>query len=117
MNLSLLVVLHHSKKVYSYEPVPKSLSPQEAFHILGAQGNVWTEYMETPEYVEYMILPRMAALSEVNWSSNKDWNYFKENTETTFLFIIVWVIIIVIIPSKEKKILNFNRQIKIVYHE
>jgi len=72
------------EKVYSYEPVPKSLSPQEAFHILGAQGNVWTEYMETPEYVEYMILPRMAALSEVNWSSNKDWELFLRRIQKHF---------------------------------
>ncbi|NQU35221.1 MAG: beta-N-acetylhexosaminidase [Bacteroidetes bacterium] len=44
------------EKVYSYEPVADSLTSEEANHIMGAQGNVWTEYMETPEYVEYMVL-------------------------------------------------------------
>ncbi len=56
-------------KVYAYDPVPKdSLTPAQASHILGAQGNVWTEYMATPQHVEYMVLPRMLALSEVDWS-------------------------------------------------
>ena len=73
------------EKVYSYEPIPESLSTKEALHILGAQGNVWTEYMKTPDYVEYMILPRMAALSEVNWSSNKDWKLFSKRIQEHFI--------------------------------
>ncbi len=56
------------KKVYNYEPVPEELSKEKAKHILGAQGNVWTEYIESPEQVEYMAMPRMCALSEVLWS-------------------------------------------------
>jgi hexosaminidase len=56
------------EKVYSYEPVPEGLSPAEARHILGAQGNVWTEYITTTDHVEYMVLPRLLALSEVVWS-------------------------------------------------
>ncbi len=56
------------EKVYAYDPVPDSLTPEEAHHILGAQGNVWAEYMATPDYVEYMVLPRMLALSEVDWT-------------------------------------------------
>ena len=62
-------------KVYAYDPVPAELKPVEARHILGAQGNVWTEYMSTTEYVEYMVLPRMLALSEVVWSpaGMRDW--------------------------------------------
>ncbi|RQW04230.1 MAG: beta-N-acetylhexosaminidase, partial [Calditrichaeota bacterium] len=56
------------KKVYAYEPVPDELSEDEAEHILGTQGNVWTEYMLTGSHVEYMALPRMTALSEVQWS-------------------------------------------------
>jgi hexosaminidase len=56
------------EKVYAYEPVPDSLTPDQARHVLGAQGNVWTEYMATPAHVEYMVLPRMLALSEVDWS-------------------------------------------------
>ena len=56
------------KKVYSYEPVPEELSADQQRHILGAQGNVWTEYIPTPARAEYMALPRMIALSEVVWS-------------------------------------------------
>jgi hexosaminidase len=65
-------------KVYAFEPVPDSLTPAEATHVLGAQGNVWTEYIATPEYVEYMALPRMLALSEVVWSprERRDWSDF-----------------------------------------
>ncbi|HMG15573.1 MAG TPA: family 20 glycosylhydrolase [Saprospiraceae bacterium] len=56
-------------KVYSYEPVPEELNEEQAKHILGAQGNVWTEYIGTPDHVEYMALPRMCALAEVDWSA------------------------------------------------
>lgn len=56
------------QKVYSYEPVPAELNAEEAKYILGAQGNVWTEYILTPEQVEYMAVPRMPALAEVLWS-------------------------------------------------
>lgn len=56
------------EKVYAFEPVPRELGPREARHILGAQGNVWTEYMATWDHVEYMVLPRMLALAEVLWS-------------------------------------------------
>jgi hexosaminidase len=55
--------------VYSYEPVPPQLEPQFASHILGAQGQLWTEYMEGPKNVEYMAFPRLSALSEVLWTS------------------------------------------------
>ena len=57
------------EKVYAFEPVPASLSASEAKHILGAQGNVWTEYMNNESKVEYMVLPRIAALAEVLWST------------------------------------------------
>ncbi len=67
------------EKVYSYDPIPKELSAQQAKHILGAQGNVWTEYMGNAAKVEYMIFPRMSALSEVLWSpaAKKDWKDFE----------------------------------------
>jgi len=67
------------KKAYSYEPVPSSLTEDEAKYIMGAQGNVWTEYMKTPEQVEYMVYPRAAALAEVLWSpkGTKDFDNFK----------------------------------------
>jgi len=67
-------------KVYSYEPVPKELNAEDAKYVLGAQGNVWTEYMNNPRKVEYMLFPRLAALSEVLWSpkEKKDWNDFEK---------------------------------------
>ncbi|WOD42688.1 beta-N-acetylhexosaminidase [Hwangdonia lutea] len=70
--------------VYAYEPTPKELSTDEHQYILGAQGNVWTEYMKTTDYVEYMILPRMSALSEVVWSSkeHRDWDDFSARLKT-----------------------------------
>lgn len=55
-------------KVYNYEPVPKVLTAEEAKYVLGAQGNVWSEFMPTNDLVEYRVLPRMTALSEVLWS-------------------------------------------------
>ncbi|MBT8478809.1 MAG: family 20 glycosylhydrolase, partial [Gemmatimonadetes bacterium] len=66
--------------VYSYEPIPEELTPEEGRRVLGAQGNVWTEYMKTPEHVEYMAYPRALALSELTWSprSARDWADFSE---------------------------------------
>jgi hexosaminidase len=55
-------------KVYSYDPVPKELTSEERKYILGVQGNVWTEYISTREHLEYMVFPRLFALSEVAWS-------------------------------------------------
>ena len=71
------------QKVYSYEPTPEILSETEASYILGAQGNVWTEYMPTFEHVEYMILPRMTALSEVLWSEKegRNWEDFQKRLQ------------------------------------
>jgi hexosaminidase len=61
-------------KIYGYDPVPEILNEQEAGHILGVQGNVWTEYMTTPQQVEYMVFPRIAALAEIAWTSPSDKN-------------------------------------------
>lgn len=61
--------------VYSYEPVPHALSAEEAKYIIGVQANLWTEYIPTFRQVEYMELPRMAALSEVQWCSPEQKNY------------------------------------------
>ena len=63
------------EKVYSYEPVASELNSEQANYILGAQANVWTEYLSTNDQIEYMIFPRMLALSEVVWSqkAKKDW--------------------------------------------
>lgn len=62
-------------KVYSYNPMPSSLTPDEAKHILGVQGNLWTEYMKTPAHVEYMAFPRGAAVAEIGWSPEAKRNY------------------------------------------
>ena len=56
------------KKVYGFNPIPTSLNTEEAKFIIGAQGNVWTEYIPTPQQVEYMLFPRILALSEVLWN-------------------------------------------------
>ncbi|MGH7713200.1 MAG: beta-N-acetylhexosaminidase [Gemmatimonadaceae bacterium] len=57
--------------VYVFEPIPPDLSPEEARHVLGAQAQHWTEYMKTSQQVEYMAFPRLAALSEVVWTSSE----------------------------------------------
>lgn len=74
------------KRVYDYEPLPNELSEAEAKYVLGAQANLWTEYVSTPKQVEYMVLPRMLALSEVLWSStkSKDWAGFNERLQQHF---------------------------------
>ena len=64
------------EKVYSFEPAPESLTPEQRGHILGAQANLWTEYIPTPEQAEYMLLPRLAALSEVAWSQPEKKDYY-----------------------------------------
>jgi hexosaminidase len=65
--------------VYSYEPIPDSLSADEGRHILGVQGQLWTEYMATTDKVEYMAYPRALALAEVGWSpkSARSWDSFR----------------------------------------
>lgn len=64
--------------VYSFEPAPDILTKEQKQHILGAQANLWTEYIKTSEHVEYMLLPRLAALSEVQWMQpdKKDYDEF-----------------------------------------
>ncbi len=63
------------KKVYNFNPIPKELTKDETKYVLGAQGNVWTEYMQNSKKVEYMVFPRILAMSEVVWSQNKNKNY------------------------------------------
>jgi hexosaminidase len=69
------------KKVYSFEPVPAELTPEEAKLIIGTQGCLWTEYVTDGSTAEYMILPRLTALSEVAWSPrrNRDWQGFNHS--------------------------------------
>ena len=71
------------KMVYDFEPVPDDIDPDKRHLILGGQANIWTEYIKTPEQVEYMALPRMCAMAEVLWSpkSKKDYNNFFQRLE------------------------------------
>ena len=80
------------KEVYSYEPVPPSLSSEEAKHVLGAQANVWTEYIPTPEHAEYMVYPRASAMAEVLWSPKDARNYddFLKRMEYHFKMLDAW---------------------------
>ena len=63
------------ERVYSYEPMPKALSAEEQKYIVGVQANLWAEYITTFSQAEYMLLPRLAALSEIQWSSADKKNY------------------------------------------
>ena len=72
------------EKVYALDPAPDSLSVAARQHILGAQANIWTEYITNEELVEYQALPRMSALAEVQWTQpqRKDYEAFKERLST-----------------------------------
>ncbi|HEY8388041.1 MAG TPA: family 20 glycosylhydrolase [Parasegetibacter sp.] len=74
------------EKVYGYEPIPAELTEEQGKHILGAQGNVWTEYIHYPSRVEYTIFPRLTALSEVLWSAKeaRNWDDFSTRLQTMF---------------------------------
>ncbi len=74
------------KDIYSFNPTPPGLSDAAAGHIFGAQANLWTELVKTPERAEYMILPRMLALSEDVWTNveNKNWNDFLTRIDKHF---------------------------------
>ncbi|MGB6033518.1 MAG: family 20 glycosylhydrolase, partial [Bacteroidota bacterium] len=71
------------RRVYSFEPVPPGLTDREAEHILGAQGNVWTEFIPTPSQAEYMSVPRMSALAEVDWApkESRNWKDFRRRLD------------------------------------
>ncbi|MFZ1372097.1 MAG: beta-N-acetylhexosaminidase [Ferruginibacter sp.] len=74
------------ENVYAYEPIPKELSTEEAKYILGAQANMWTEYIKYPSKVEYHLFPRITALSEVLWSpkGKRNWKDFERRLPTIF---------------------------------
>jgi hexosaminidase len=80
------------QKIYSYEPVPKELPAANEKYVLGAQGNVWTEYMKYPSKVEYQIFPRMSALSEVLWSPKevRSWERFEPRLQQQFKRYDLW---------------------------
>jgi len=72
--------------VYAFEPVPKELDAAQARHVLGAQANAWTEHMPTMRHVEHAAFPRLAALSEVDWSpaATRDWSNFTSRLPAQF---------------------------------
>lgn len=74
------------EKVYSYNPTPKELDADEEKYIKGVQANLWTEYIPATEQAEYMVMPRMAALSEVAWTQpeQKNWEDFKQRMEKQY---------------------------------
>jgi hexosaminidase len=80
------------ENVYNYEPLPKEIEPGKEKFVLGAQANVWTEYMQYPSKVEYMIFPRMSALSEVLWSgkNKRNWSQFQQKLMTQFSRYELW---------------------------
>jgi len=80
------------ENVYQYEPIPAVLNADQAKHVLGAQGNVWTEYMSNPQKIEYMIFPRLTALSEVLWSpkEKKDYPDFEKRMQVQFKRYDLW---------------------------
>lgn len=79
-------------KVYSYEPIPKELSADDAKYVLGAQANLWTEYIDNPSKIEYMLLPRLSAISEALWSpkSTRDWSSFEARQSIQFKRYDLW---------------------------
>ncbi|WP_407481423.1 family 20 glycosylhydrolase [Elizabethkingia meningoseptica] len=74
------------EKVYSYNPVPSELNKENEKHVLGAQANLWAEYIPTTNHVEYMVFPRALALSEVNWTpkENKNVDDFKKRLQSHY---------------------------------
>ena len=73
------------RTMYDYEPVPEVLTPEESKYIIGVEGCVWTEYMPTPERVEYMAWPRMCAIAETGWTRReKEWDGFVQRLEKHF---------------------------------
>lgn len=88
------------EKVYSYNPIPNELTSEEAKYILGAQANVWTEYINTAKHVEYMMMTRMMALSEVLWGTSNSDKY--EDFESRLIHHL---------PVLEKKGINYSEAI------
>ena len=74
------------KTVYSYNPIPPVLTPEQEQHIIGVQGNVWTEFLKTPADVEYMAFPRAIAIAEIAWSqqSRRNWDDFISRLDQQF---------------------------------
>ena len=73
-------------KVYNFDPVAPEMTAEQAKHVLGGQANLWAEYVTTPEHSEYMLFPRIAAMSEALWTEkeHKDWTNFSDRLQKTF---------------------------------
>lgn len=71
--------------VYQFEPVAADLTPEQAQHILGVQANLWGEYIAYPSQIQYQVLPRMAALAEVQWMQPQDKNFDEFKARVTRL--------------------------------
>jgi hexosaminidase len=74
------------EQVYAFEPMPAKLPAQFQWHILGAQANLWTEYIPSFKHVQYMIFPRLCALAEVGWSpkSARNWDDFQHRMQAQY---------------------------------
>lgn len=72
--------------VYAYDPTPAVLTSEEQSYIIGTQANIWGEYIQTPEYFEYMAFPRLLAMSEVQWTQpgNKNFDSFLRRLDKEF---------------------------------
>ena len=119
------------ENVYRYEPVPKELNEQDAKYVLGSQANLWSEYINNPKLAEYMIFPRMTALSEVLWSpkNRRDSADFERRLLTQFKRYDLWGVSYSkaffdlkasVLPTKDNngvlwKLESKNKQGKIVY--
>jgi len=94
------------RKVYAYEPLPEELTAEEQRYILGIQGNIWSEYIHSPDKSDYMTYPRGAALAEIAWSDpgKKDWEDFKRRLEEQY-------------KRYDQKGINYSRSAYQVYFE
>jgi hexosaminidase len=79
-------------KVYAFEPVLPQVAPEKRKYIIGAQAHVWTEYMSNPQKVEYMLFPRLSAMSEVVWSpqEKREWKDFKQRMQKQYKRYVLW---------------------------
>ena len=77
------------ERVYGFEPIPEEPTEAQGRHVLGAQGNVWTQFIKTTDYAEYMVFPRLLGLSEVVWSptSARNWPDFQRRLAHQFVLL------------------------------
>jgi hexosaminidase len=78
------VIVISTKDIYNFDPLGATPTPQQMQHVLGVQANLWTEHVRTEPRAEWMMLPRAAALAEVGWSSERDFNDFAARLPALF---------------------------------